>query len=63
MAMNPVDHADRVRAGFDFCERDAHLLLHRLSQQEIAKYIGITPVALSRIRKRLGLINPDLFQN
>lgn len=38
-----------------FCERDAHLL-SRLSQQEIAKYIGITPVALSRIRKRLGLI-------
>lgn len=31
-------------------------LLKRLSQQEIAKYIGITPVALSRIRKRLGMV-------
>lgn len=40
-----------------FYEREAHLS-DRLSQQEIAKYIGITPVALSRIRKRLGLINP-----
>lgn len=38
-----------------FCEREGHLL-GRLPQQEIAKYIGITPVALSRIRKRLGLI-------
>lgn len=38
-----------------FCEREGHLL-DRLPQQEIAKYIGITPVALSRIRKRLGLI-------
>jgi CRP-like cAMP-binding protein len=38
-----------------FCERDGHLL-ERLPQQEIAKYIGITPVALSRIRKRLGLL-------
>lgn len=45
-----------------FCKRDAHLL-HRLSQQEIAKYIGITPVALSRIRKRLGLINSKAFPN
>lgn len=32
-------------------------LLKRLSQQEIAKYIGITPVGLSRIRKRLGMVN------
>jgi CRP-like cAMP-binding protein len=38
-----------------FCQGESHLLT-RLSQQEIAKYIGITAVALSRIRKRLGLI-------
>lgn len=37
-------------------EREVELL-KRLSQQEIAKYIGITPVALSRIRKRLGMLN------
>ena len=37
-----------------FCER-AQGLMARLTQQDIAKYLGITPVALSRIRKRCGL--------
>lgn len=36
-----------------FCQRDAELA-GRLSQADIARYLGITPVALSRIRKRLG---------
>lgn len=34
-----------------FCTRES-ALLPRLSQQDIALYLGITPVALSRIRKR-----------
>lgn len=37
-----------------FYTQESHLP-GRLSQQEIAKYIGITPVGLSRIRRRLGL--------
>jgi CRP-like cAMP-binding protein len=37
-----------------FCEREQGLMA-RLTQQDIAKYLGITPVALSRIRKRCGL--------
>lgn len=37
-----------------FCEREPGLIA-RLTQQDIAKYLGITPVALSRIRKRCGL--------
>lgn len=36
------------------CERDARLL-ERLSQNDVARYLGITPVALSRIRRRVGL--------
>jgi CRP-like cAMP-binding protein len=35
-----------------FCEREADLV-PRLAQVDIARYLGITPVALSRIRKRL----------
>lgn len=31
-------------------------LLVRVTQQDIAQYLGITPVALSRIRKRCGFI-------
>jgi CRP-like cAMP-binding protein len=38
-----------------FCEREAGLL-GRLSQNDIARYLGITPVALSRIRKRVGFL-------
>lgn len=38
-----------------FCEREA-ALLGRLSQNDIARYLGITPVALSRIRKRVGFL-------
>jgi len=34
-----------------FCEREA-ALIDRLSQNDIARYLGVTPVALSRIRKR-----------
>jgi CRP-like cAMP-binding protein len=34
-----------------FCNRESALLT-RLSQNDIARYLGITPVALSRIRKR-----------
>ncbi|MEM6708694.1 MAG: Crp/Fnr family transcriptional regulator [Pseudomonadota bacterium] len=30
-------------------------LLHRLKQKDIARYLGITPVALSRIRSRTAL--------
>ena len=30
----------------------------RIAQRHIAAYLGITDVALSRIRRRLGLINP-----
>ena len=33
-----------------------HALLQRLTQYDIAQYLGITPVALSRIRKRCGLV-------
>ncbi len=36
-----------------FCQRDADLV-PRLSQLDIARYLGITPVALSRIRRRLS---------
>lgn len=39
----------------DFLASAANLSA-RLPQQEIAKYIGITPVALSRIRRRLGIV-------
>lgn len=35
-----------------FCLHEAELIA-RLSQVDIARYLGITPVALSRIRKRL----------
>lgn len=38
-----------------FCEREPGMLT-RLSQNDIARYLGITPVALSRIRKRCGLV-------
>ncbi len=38
-----------------FCERESGMLT-RLSQNDIARYLGITPVALSRIRKRCGLV-------
>lgn len=38
-----------------FCEREPELV-ERLAQQDIARYLGITPVALSRIRKRCGLL-------
>jgi CRP-like cAMP-binding protein len=31
-------------------------LLARVTQQDIAQYLGITPVALSRIRKRCGFV-------
>jgi CRP-like cAMP-binding protein len=45
-----------------FCQREA-ALLGRLSQNDIARYLGITPVALSRIRKRVGfLMNRPLEQ-
>ncbi len=36
-----------------FCQREAKLA-SRLTRVDIARYLGITPVALSRIRKRLG---------
>lgn len=36
-----------------FCQREAELV-PRLSQLDIARYLGITPVALSRIRRRLN---------
>lgn len=36
-----------------FCQREADLV-PRLSQLDIARYLGITPVALSRIRRRLS---------
>lgn len=36
-----------------FCEREPELVA-RLSQMDIARYLGITPVALSRIRHRLS---------
>ena len=35
-----------------FCQRNPHLA-ERMSQLDIARYLGITPVALSRIRKRI----------
>lgn len=35
-----------------FCEREPDLL-GRLSQEDIARYLGITPVSLCRIRKRI----------
>lgn len=38
-----------------FCERESEILT-RLSQNDIARYLGITPVALSRIRKRCRLV-------
>lgn len=38
----------------DFRDADAALAA-RLRQADIARYIGVTPVALSRIRRRLGL--------
>lgn len=38
------------------CKRDAKLL-ERLSQNDIARYLGITPVALSRIRKRIKIFS------
>lgn len=38
-----------------FCQREPELI-ERLTQQDIARYLGITPVALSRIRKRCGLV-------
>lgn len=41
-----------------FCEREPGLMA-RLTQQDIARYLGITPVALSRIRKRCGLVTSD----
>jgi CRP-like cAMP-binding protein len=38
-----------------FCERECEIFT-RLSQNDIARYLGITPVALSRIRKRCRLV-------
>lgn len=38
-----------------FC-RTEPALIARLSQEDIARYLGVTPVSLSRIRKRCGLI-------
>lgn len=35
-----------------FCEREPQLV-ERLSQIDIARYLGVTPVGLSRIRRRL----------
>ena len=35
------------------CERSPELI-ERLTQKDIARYLGITPVALSRIRARAG---------
>lgn len=40
------------------CEREAKLL-ERLSQNDIARYLGITPVALSRIRKRVKVFGGE----
>lgn len=34
--------------------QDEPELAHRLSQTDIARYLGITPIALSRIKKRLS---------
>lgn len=36
-----------------FCERSPELV-ERVTQQDIALYLGITPVALSRIKKRIA---------
>lgn len=44
------DAGERYRL---FCERDPHLAA-RLPLLHIASYIGVTPVALSRIRRRLN---------
>ncbi len=38
-----------------FCTREQGLV-ERLTQQDVARYLGITPVALSRIRKRCGCL-------
>lgn len=39
-----------------FCQ-DEPELAHRLSQMDIARYLGVTPIALSRIKKRIS--QPD----
>lgn len=41
-----------------FCEREPELM-RRLSQNDVARYLGITPVALRRIRNRLHLKSPS----
>jgi CRP-like cAMP-binding protein len=39
-----------------FLEEYPHLEI-RIKQHHIASYLGITPVALSRVRKKMGIIN------
>jgi CRP/FNR family transcriptional regulator, anaerobic regulatory protein len=38
--------------------RDEASLASRLSQSDIARYLGVTPIAFSRIKKRLGVCSP-----
>jgi CRP-like cAMP-binding protein len=49
-----LDAADRYRK----FQQTFHSIEGRLKQHYIASFLGITPVALSRIRKKMGLINP-----
>lgn len=46
LVLSPEDNYRRLRA-------DSPELLQRLTQNDIARYLGITPVALSRIRARM----------